>query len=72
MPKFKLFKLLSLTHKNTDSLHRLSSSLPVDTNPVVIQSTRTLEKSHNNWKWSTSCTKDNWHTTNTYFSWRNH
>jgi len=43
MPKFKLFKLLSLTHKNAEPLHRLPSPRPVDTNLVVTQLTRTSD-----------------------------
>jgi len=43
MPKFKLFKHLSITRKNVESLHQLSSSLPADANPVVIQQKRTSD-----------------------------
>jgi len=43
MPKLKLFKHLSLTRKNVESLHQLPSSPPADANPVVIQQTRTSD-----------------------------
>ena len=43
MPKLKLFKHLPLTRKNVESLHQLSPSTPVDTNPVVIQQTSTMD-----------------------------
>jgi len=34
---------LPLTRKNVESLHQLSPSTPVDTNPVVIQQTSTMD-----------------------------
>jgi len=43
MPNLKLFKHLPLTSKKVEPLHQLSPLLPVDTNPMVIQQTSTMD-----------------------------